>query len=37
MSAQCPWCGDLYEARAWDPPHNCKNEYDVNLNEGIEE
>jgi hypothetical protein len=25
MSAtMCPWCGDKYEARAWDAPHNCK-------------
>jgi len=22
--AKCPWCGDPYEARAWDPPHKCK-------------
>jgi len=24
--AFCPWCGDKYEARAWDAPHNCKEE-----------
>jgi len=23
-SVMCPWCGDNYTARAWDPPHNCK-------------
>ena len=22
--AFCPWCGDRYEARAWDAPHKCK-------------
>ena len=24
--AFCSWCGDKYEARAWDAPHNCKEE-----------
>lgn len=25
-ATMCPWCGDKYEARAWDAPHNCKEE-----------
>lgn len=24
--SMCVWCGDRYEARAWDAPHNCKEE-----------
>ena len=23
-ATMCPWCGDKYEARAWDAPHECK-------------
>jgi hypothetical protein len=24
--AICNWCGDKYEARVWDAPHQCKEE-----------
>jgi len=25
-TTMCSWCGDKYEARAWDAQHNCKEE-----------